>query len=124
MGTYLQRQGCQRITLGRDCRLSSTRLRDFLAEGLLSTGATVVDLGVCPTPVLYFSLHRLNAQGGVMITGSHNPAQYNGFKVAAGKSTIYGDQIQEVRQIAQSGDFVEGEGQMEEVSLSSDYRRY
>ncbi len=59
-----------------------------------------------------------------MITGSHNPAQYNGFKVAAGKSTIYGDQIQEVGQIAQSGDFVEGEGAMEEVSLSSDYRRY
>jgi len=59
-----------------------------------------------------------------MITGSHNPAQYNGFKVAAGKSTIYGDQIQEVRQIAQSGDFVEGKGEMEEVSLNSDYRRY
>ncbi len=83
-----------------------------------------MDIGVCPTPVLYFSFYHLDAQGGVMITGSHNPAQYNGFKVAAGKSTIYGDQIQEVRQIAQSGDFVEGEGQMEEVSLSSDYRRY
>ncbi|MCZ6878059.1 MAG: phosphomannomutase/phosphoglucomutase [Acidobacteria bacterium] len=124
VGTYLQRQGCQTITLGRDCRLSSTRLRDGLSEGLLSTGATVVDIGVCPTPVLYFSLHRLNVQGGVMITGSHNPAQYNGFKVAAGKSTIYGDQIQEVRQIAQSGDFVEGKGEMEEVSLNSDYRRY
>ena len=124
IGTYLQRQGCQRLTLGRDCRLSSTRLRDALSQGLISTGASVVDIGVCPTPVLYFSLHRLNSQGGVMITGSHNPADYNGFKVAAGKFTIYGDQIQEVRKIADSGEFIEGEGKREEVSLLPDYRHY
>ncbi len=124
MGTYLQRQGCKRLTLGRDCRLSSTRLRDQLTQGLLSTGCPVTDIGVCPTPLLYFSLHRLDCDGGVMITGSHNPAEYNGFKVAKGKATIHGDQIQEVRKIAESGDFMEGKGERGEVALLPDYHRY
>jgi len=101
VGTYLQRQGCRSLTLGRDCRLSSTRLRDQLSKGLLSTGCRVTDIGVCPTPLLYFSLHRLDCDGGVMITGSHNPAEYNGFKVAKGELTIHGDQIQEVREVAE-----------------------
>jgi len=124
VGTYLQGKGCNSLTLGRDCRLSSTRLRDRLTEGLLSTGCRVTDIGVCPTPLLYFSLHRLDRDGGVMITGSHNPAEYNGFKVAKGKFTIYGDQIQEVRKIAESGDFLEGEGEREEVALLPEYHRY
>ena len=124
MGTYLQRQGCKNLALGRDCRLSSTRLRDQLTQGLLSTGCGITDIGVCPTPLLYFSLHRLDCEGGVMITGSHNPAQYNGFKVAKGKLTIYGDQIQEVRKIAVSGDFMKGEGEREEVALLPEYHRY
>jgi len=124
VGTYLQRQGRNKLTLGRDCRLSSTRLRDRLTEGLLATGCRVTDIGVCPTPLLYFSLHRLDCDGGVMITGSHNPAEYNGFKVAQGKLTIYGDQIQEVREIAESGEFIEGAGEKEEVALLPEYHRY
>lgn len=124
MGSYLSRQGCHRITLGRDCRLSSQRLRDGLLEGLRSTGLQIEDIGVCATPVLYFSLYHLNPDGGVMITGSHNPAEYNGFKLAIGKSTIYGDQIQEVRRIAESGQFVQGQGEVQENSLTSQYREY
>ncbi|MFQ5928320.1 MAG: phosphomannomutase/phosphoglucomutase [Acidobacteriota bacterium] len=124
IGTYLWRQGCKQITLGRDCRLSSMRLKEQLSRGVLGTGLNVVDIGVCPTPLLYFSLYRLNPDGGIMITGSHNPPEYNGFKVAVGKFTIYGDQIQEVAKIAESGDFAAGEGRMEKVSLLPDYHRY
>ncbi len=123
MGTYLKQAGCQHITLGRDCRLSSPRLRDSLSRGLLGTGLHITDIGVCPTPLLYFSLHELKPQGGIMITGSHNPAEYNGFKVAVGKATIYGEQIQQIGEIAGSGDFIQGEGSLEEVSLLSAYHQ-
>ena len=124
IGTYLRRQGCHRITVGRDCRLSSDRLRNALAQGLLETGLDLTDIGVCPTPLLYFSLHQLEADGGVMITGSHNPADYNGFKVAAGKLTIYGEEIQEVRRIAEAGVFESGKGRLQEVDLLEDYRQH
>ena len=124
IGSYLVRQGCHHITLGRDCRLSSDRIRRNLSEGLFETGLSIVDIGVCPTPLLYFSLHHLDPDGGIMITGSHNPGEYNGFKIAVGKSTIYGEQIQEIRQVAEAGDFVRGVGEMEEVRLEEEYRNY
>ena len=124
IGTYLIRQGCERVTLGRDCRTSSSRLRNGLHEALLETGLHVIDLGVCPTPLLYFSLYQLKPDGGVMITGSHNPAEYNGFKVALGKSTIHGQEIQEIRRILESGDLVQGQGGGEEVALLPVYHRY
>ena len=121
MGTYFRGQKCKRIVLGRDCRLSSTRLREHLAEGLISTGLELQDIGVCPSPLLYFALHRLNPDGGVMITGSHNPPEYNGFKIAVGTRALYGEKIQEIRKIAESGRFVCGEGQVKEHHLLSDY---
>lgn len=124
MGTYLRREGCSRITLGRDCRLSSRRLRDRLSEGLQSTGLQIVDIGICPSPVLYYSLHTLKPDGGIMITGSHNPAEYNGFKVAVGKATIFGEQIQDVRKVADAGEFMEGKGTVEEYSLIPEYQEY
>lgn len=124
LGTYLGAQGCKSLTLGRDCRLSSQRLMEQLSGGLLSTGLNVIDIGVCPTPVLYFSLHHLNPDAGVMITGSHNPPEYNGFKVAVGSLTIHGEQIQEVGKIAELGEFLVGEGNQEEISISSHYRDY
>jgi phosphomannomutase/phosphoglucomutase len=124
LGTYLGSQSCQSLTLGRDCRLSSERLMAQLSSGLQSTGLRVIDIGVCPTPVLYFSLYHLDPDAGIMITGSHNPAEYNGFKVVLGSLTIYGEEIQKVRKIAESGQFRTGEGSREEVSLSSHYRDY
>ena len=123
MGTYLKQNGCQKITLGRDCRLSSARLRNTLSCGLLDTGLHITDIGVCPTPLLYFSLHELESHGGIMITGSHNPAEYNGFKVALGKTTIYGDQIQQIGEIASSGDFIQGKGTLEKISLTRTYHQ-
>jgi phosphomannomutase/phosphoglucomutase len=122
-GTYLTRRGITRITLGRDVRLSSQGYRDAIIRGLVRAGLTVVDLGMVTTPMLYFSLFTRDVTGGVMITGSHNPPDYNGFKIAEGKSTIYGEKIQEVRRIIESGDFSRGEGHGEEASVVEDYCR-
>src|SRR5690349_24127810 len=80
LGTYLLRKSGRRVNVGRDVRLSSKRLRDALVKGLLATGCDVIDIGEVPTPVLYYSAQHLNANGAIMITGSHNPPEYNGFK--------------------------------------------
>ncbi len=114
-GTYFNRWGRRRIVVGRDCRLSSPRIRDELTEGILSTGCNVVDVGICPTPILYFAIRHLKADGGIMITASHNPPHYNGFKVCSGFDTIYGEEIQGLRRLIEEGNFVSGKG-----ALSSD----
>src|SRR5258706_12210639 len=120
-GTYLQRHNGKRINLGRDCRLSSDRLRNALIAGLKDSGCLVTDIGVVPTPVLYYSVFHLKADGAVMITGSHNPSEYNGFKVVSGASTIHGGQIQEVRQLIENGDFLRGAGTEKLADLVTPY---
>jgi len=109
-GTYLRQQNKKSLTVGRDNRLSSESFRNALVEGLLSTGCNVIDLGVCPTPAFYFSLHHLNSDGGMMITASHNPPQFNGFKLCDGTDSLYGEQIQNIRRIADRGEFSRGQG--------------
>ena len=84
LGTYLARHGGKNICLGRDTRLSSPRLRDALVRGLKASGCRVTDIGVVPTPVLYYSVIHLHADGGIMITGSHNPPEFNGLKTVCG----------------------------------------
>jgi phosphomannomutase/phosphoglucomutase len=110
IGTYLKEKGAERITLGRDGRLSSEWIRDQLLSGLVAVGLKVVDVGCCPTPVLYFSIAELQMDGGVMITGSHNPPEFNGFKVCHGIDTIYGEEIQVVRDIIERRAFARGGG--------------
>src|SRR6202522_1651846 len=110
LGTLLQRKSGPRINLGCDCRLSSPRLHDALLEGLLAAGCEVTDVGVVPTPLLYFSAVHLKADGGIMITGSHNPAEFNGFKTVCGPGTLHGETIQEVRKLIEAGDFASGAG--------------
>jgi phosphomannomutase / phosphoglucomutase len=113
LGTYLARQtGGRKINVGRDCRLSSNRLRDALVEGLLAAGCDVTDVGTVPTPVLYYSAQHLNADGAIMITGSHNPSEYNGFKSVCGSGTLHGEAIQEVRRIIERQDFESGMGRL------------
>ncbi len=121
IGTYLIRRNAPQINLARDCRLSSERLHDALLAGLLAAGCGVTDIGVVPTPLLYYSVFHLKAGGGVMITGSHNPADYNGFKVMHGKSTIHGDEIQNILRLIQSGDFETGEGSVRCVDVVTPY---
>jgi phosphomannomutase/phosphoglucomutase len=120
-GTYLQRHGGRRITLGRDTRLSSPRLRDALARGLKASGCEITDIGVVPTPVLYYSVVHLKADGGVMITGSHNPPEFNGFKVVCGASTIHGEAIQEIRRLVETGDLARGKGSETTADLVTPY---
>ena len=120
-GTYLQRHGGTKITLGRDTRLSSPRLRDALIRGLKASGCHVTDLGVVPTPVLYYSVFRLAANGGVMITGSHNPSEFNGFKVVCGESTIHGESIQQIRRMMETGDLEQGSGSEQSADLVTPY---
>ncbi|HEB75286.1 MAG TPA: phosphomannomutase, partial [Nitrospirae bacterium] len=100
-GTYLRsvNPAAGRITVGRDARLSSGELARGLIRGVVCTGIDVVDVGLCPTPLQYFSIFHLDADGGIMVTGSHNPPEYNGFKLSIGKETIYGDSIQRLREI-------------------------
>ncbi|HZT40488.1 MAG TPA: phosphomannomutase/phosphoglucomutase [Bryobacteraceae bacterium] len=110
LGTYLIRNAGRRVNVGRDCRLSSGRLRDALVRGLTRSGCEVTDLGVVPTPVLYYSQIALEADGAIMITGSHNPPEYNGFKTMAAGAAIFGERIQQIRQLIERGDFENGAG--------------
>jgi phosphomannomutase / phosphoglucomutase len=121
LGTLLQRKSGRSITLGRDCRLSSPRLRDALLEGLVDSGCEVTDIGVVPTPVLYFSAVHLGAEGAVMITGSHNPSEFNGFKTVCGSSTLHGATIQEVRRIIEARDFLRGRGSQADMDVIPAY---
>jgi phosphomannomutase / phosphoglucomutase len=121
IGAYLQRQGGKKLALGRDTRLSSPRLHQALLRGLIASGCEVADLGIVPTPVLYFSVFHLPADGGVMITGSHNPSEFNGFKVLAGTSTIYGEALQEIYRLMQAGNLSEGHGCVRDVDVVTPY---
>lgn len=111
-GIYLLQVKSQRlkVSVGRDVRLSSGALRDALIKGITSTGIDVIDIGECPTPLQYFSIYHLNLDGGIMITGSHNPPEFNGFKITVGKKTIYGQAIQEIRRIIEQGAGGRGQG--------------
>jgi phosphomannomutase/phosphoglucomutase len=109
-GTYFMRLGKKTLALGRDVRLTSDRFAEIAHQGLTSTGCDIIDIGVVPTPLLYFSLFQLGVEGGVMITASHNPSEYNGFKLCVGKSSIYGQEIQKLRQMIEADDFITGEG--------------
>src|SRR6185503_515187 len=113
-GTFFRDNGASRVSLGRDARESSPRFRDIMIRGLNETGCDVIDVGMVPTPLLYFTLFSEDVEAGVMITGSHNPADNNGFKICLGKSTIFGEQISEIKRIALSGNFAAGDGKREE----------
>ncbi len=125
LGTLLQRKSGRSIgasiNLGRDCRLSSTRLRDALLEGLLASGCEVTDIGVVPTPLLYYSAVHTDADGAVMITGSHNPAEFNGFKTVCGSTTLHGETIQEVLHVIQKRDFIDGKGSHRDMDVIDAY---
>jgi phosphomannomutase/phosphoglucomutase len=111
IGTYVGRaRGRRRMNVARDCRLSSERLRNAIVTGLVAAGCEVTDLGMAPTPLLYYSAFHRDSDGGVMITGSHNPPEYNGFKVMCGLSTLHGEEIQKLRGMIEARDFDAPEG--------------
>lgn len=121
LGTYLIRHSGRTICLGRDCRLSGSRIHAALSLGLISAGARVLDVGVVPTPVLYYSAVHFKADGAVMITGSHNPPEYNGLKTVCGTGTLHGSQIQQIFKLIQDSDFEAGKGTVEELDAVTPY---
>lgn len=124
IGTYAIRHKIKNMTIGRDCRLSSEAYHNFLIKGLNSSGINTIDIGLCATPMLYFSIRHLHIGGGVMITGSHNPPEFNGFKICIGHSTIYGEQIQDLRKIMESGKYSKGSALLRLRDISTDYENY
>ena len=121
LATYLIRHSGYSICLGRDCRLSGSRIHNALLKGLMGAGAHVLDIGVVPTPVLYYSAVHFKADGAVMITGSHNPPEYNGLKTVCGSGTLHGSHIQQIYKMIQEADFEQGAGTVKEVDAVTPY---
>jgi phosphomannomutase/phosphoglucomutase len=121
LGTFMRRRQGESINIGRDVRLSSPRLRGALLEGLVDVGCEVTDIGVVPTPLLYYSAVHMEADGAVMITGSHNPSEFNGFKSVCGASTLHGEDIQEIRRLIEARDFTRGRGSHREMDVTQSY---
>jgi len=125
MGTYFRRQGKREAVVGRDCRLSSPDYSRALIKGLRATGCRTVDLGTIPTPLLYFMIFAKNGEAGVMITGSHNPPEYNGFKMMSGKETLYGETIQAIYHIIKNDEFlVDREGTEASYDVVPEYKDF
>ncbi|MFO0754834.1 MAG: phosphomannomutase/phosphoglucomutase [Thermodesulfovibrionales bacterium] len=115
-----------RVSVGRDVRLSAESLAAGLIEGIVSTGIDVYDIGICPTPLQYFSLFHLGLDGGVMVTGSHNPPEYNGFKISAGKETLFGADIRRLGEIIRRREWANGRaaGTVHAYDIAAAYREY
>jgi phosphomannomutase / phosphoglucomutase len=105
IGTFARRHGVKNMTVGRDCRLSSDSYAETIGRGVSDTGISIIDIGLCATPMLYFSIRHFQVDGGIMVTGSHNPPDFNGFKICIGPDTIYGDDIQELRRIMEEDSY-------------------
>ncbi len=123
LGTFFNRNGARRIAVGYDARVSSPRFCELLTRGFNETGCDAVLVGMVPTPVLYHTVFTREVDGGVMITGSHNPPDHNGFKICLGKQTLFGSQIQEIKQIALSNEFASGAGSVETIEVLANYEK-
>ncbi len=124
IGTYAKLHNIKTMSIGRDCRLSSDAYHNFLIKGLSSCGIETIDIGLCATPMLYFSIRHLKTDGGVMVTGSHNPPEFNGFKICLGNDTIYGDRIQDLRKIIEKGQYSTGQAIAKSKDISVEYENY
>jgi len=125
IGTYFRQHNRKQVAVGRDCRLSSPQFSEVLSKGLISTGCDVVELGIIPTPLLYFAIYYKKMEAGVMITGSHNPPEYNGFKMMLGEDTLYGPDIQDILKIIQEEKFTKDEaGEKETYDIKPEYENY
>jgi len=121
IAAYWVERGVKRVGVGMDARLSSPGFKKILTETFAGSGLGVVDLGLVPTPLLYYALFKLDLDGGVEITGSHNPADNNGFKIALGKTTIYGGEIAKLRELVERGAAVSGSGSIEQYDIIPEY---
>ncbi|MGB9838984.1 phosphomannomutase/phosphoglucomutase [Thermovenabulum sp.] len=120
-GSFSIKKGEKLVVVGSDNRLSSPSLKKAVINGLLSTGCDVVDLGTVVTPVFYFARIHYKINPGIMVTASHNPPQFNGFKVAFGHATLYGEDIQYIRKLMEEGNFEKGNGTLKCIDPTEDY---
>ncbi|MCM8833172.1 MAG: phosphomannomutase/phosphoglucomutase [Candidatus Omnitrophica bacterium] len=120
-GTYIKRKNMKSVCVGGDNRLTTNEIKEKLIRGLIDTGCEVTDIGIVPTPVLYFSIHFFNFDSGIMVTASHNPPQFNGFKMVVRKSSLYGKEIQEIADLIEKEDFEKGKGKVEKKDVENDY---
>ena len=123
-GSLLKNQNRNNISVGRDCRLTSQKFAELFIDGVISTGCNVIDIGTCPTPVLYFSIQHLNLGGGAMVTASHNPPEYNGFKLLNGTDSIHSQGLQDIRIIIENQEFVQGKGKVSKKDVITPYKEY
>ena len=123
-GSLLKTQNRNNISVGRDCRLTSQKFAQLFIDGIISTGCNVIDIGTCPTPVLYFSIQHLNLGGGAMVTASHNPPEYNGFKLLSGTDSIHSQGLQDIRIIIENQEFVQGSGKVSKKDVITTYKEY
>ncbi len=124
VGTYLLNHGKTNLVVGRDCRTTSDLYAEKVIEGLRSTGCNVTDIGVCPTPMMYFSIQHFKKEGGVMVTASHNPPEYNGFKLCNGTDSIHGDGIMALYKMIENQDFRTGSGSLDSADALTPYKKY
>jgi len=117
----VKKVGRQVICVGRDGRLSSPEIHEAVCRGIADSGMTVLDVGLGPTPMLYFAAYTLKSLGGIMVTGSHNPPDHNGFKFVLGGKAFYGEAIQDLRAVAEAGRFIGGVGRVETNDIAPAY---
>jgi len=122
-GTYVREKGGDIIAISGDVRLSTPSLKKAFTKGLLSSGVNVVDIGIVPTPVNYYSMEVLDVDGAVQITGSHNPSNMNGFKLSYESKAVYGQDIQYIKKVIESGKFVQGKGRFSEKEIFEEYKK-
>lgn len=125
--TLMKNQGETKIIVGHDNRKSYSELYEGLSEGILATGMNIIDIGFCVTPMTYFARELLSNKASIMITASHNPKEYNGFKICGlGRDTIYGEEIQDLRKFIEKGEFASSDtlGTVEKKDISGDYTKY
>ena len=120
-GTFVKRTGGNSVAVSGDVRETTPHLKQKFAEGLVSTGINVKDMGIIPTPTNYYSMYHLDIDGAVQITGSHNPPEFNGFKMSLSQKAFYGDQIQDLKHLIQKQDFEIGNGKIKDTPILQDY---
>ena len=120
-GTYVVRGGGKTVAVSGDIRPTTPGLIDNLTKGLMETGITVIDLGILPTPTNYYSMYELDVDGAVQITGSHNPPEFNGFKISLNQKAFHSEQIQDLKELIDTADFEVGEGSVEKNDILPTY---
>lgn len=123
-GTFLRRMNKSTCVIGYDGRSTSKQYADLVAKGLNETGIDVINIGLMPTPTVYFALHHLNKDAGIIVTASHNPPEYNGFKMLTNEDPIWGDNIQKIGKFAENGDFEIGNGKLEYRDIKESYTNF